>query len=285
MTPTVLIRFCECKTNQWGELIPKLKPKLSKRILVCLSEGYFYIHYMHELRTYRNWVEDKDLRSFTVKIGESDLFIRAEKSLDAQAQKCLGYQRKLIQDYIRKDPGFASSFEPYSAAKEAPAIIREMAEAGFSAGVGPMAAVAGAVAEFVGRELLKYSAQVIVENGGDIFIKTKKARRVGIFAGKSCYTGKLALEVAPAKESCGICTSSGTVGPSLSFGKADAAVVICNSAALADAWATRLGNEVKLASDVEKALNLVKSRPEIRGVVIIVGDKIGVQGDIRLVKT
>ncbi len=250
---------------------------------------------MHQIRTYRNWVEDKDLVSFQVKIGESDLFIRADRPLNSQApldrksyltgqaHQSLRYQRRIIQEYIQKNPEFATTLVPYSIKDEAHDIIQEMAKASSCAGVGPMAAVAGAIAEFVGRELLKCSSEVIVENGGDIFMKTNKTRRVGIFAGKSAYSGKLALEIAPG-DCWGICASSGTVGPSLSFGQVDAAVVICNSAILADAWATRLGNVVKLVSDIDKTLRFVQDIPEILGVVIIIGEKIGVRGEIKLIK-
>lgn len=236
-----------------------------------------------KIRTYRNWVEDKDMVSFTVKIGESDLFIRADKPFHSQAQSRLRLFRQLIQDYIQQNPGFATTLKPYSLKDRAPDIIREMVEASSSAAVGPMAAVAGAIAEYVGKDLLKYSDEIIVENGGDIFMKTNRMRKVGIFAGRSSYTGRLALEIAPG-DTWGICTSSGTVGPSLSFGQADAVVALCNSAILADAWATRLGNMVKSTSEVEKALSFVKDIPEIRGVVIIIGEKIGAYGDIKLVE-
>ena len=240
---------------------------------------------MDKIRTYRNWVQDQGLVSFQVEIGESNLFIRAERGLDSQAKACLGRQREAIQDYIRKHPEFATTLKPHSIKDSAPEIIQEMAGACSSAGVGPMAAVAGAIAEYVGRDLLKFSSEVIVENGGDIFMKTNRLRTVGIFAGKSSYSAKLALEIVPSKNSWGICTSSGTVGPSLSFGQADAAVVICNSAILADAWATRLGNIIKSADDLEKTLSFVKDIPEIKGVVIIIGEKIGAWGEIKLVKS
>ena len=239
---------------------------------------------MDKIRTYRNWVQDQGLVSFQVEIGESNLFIRAERGLDSQAKASLGSRREAIQDYIRKHPEFATTLKPHSIKDSAPEIIQEMAGACSSAGVGPMAAVAGAIAEYVGRDLLKFSSEIIVENGGDIFMKTNRLRTVGIFAGKSSYSAKLALEIVPSKNSWGICTSSGTVGPSLSFGQADAAVVVCNSAILADAWATRLGNIVKSADDLEKTLSFVKDIPEIKGVVIIIGEKIGVWGEIKLIK-
>ncbi|UCB57546.1 MAG: UPF0280 family protein [Candidatus Omnitrophota bacterium] len=242
---------------------------------------------MYQSRTYQSWVEDKSLFSFRVKLGESDLFIRADKALAAFARESLDRQRRLIQDYIRVDPDFATSLAPYSVGAEAPDIVREMAEASSCAGVGPMAAVAGAIAEYVAKDLLKASSEVIVENGGDIFMRTNHTRRVGIFAGESVYSGKIALEIAP-QAPCGICTSSGTVGPSLSFGKSDAAVVICNSAILADAWATRLGNMVKSASCVDETLTFVKDRAPvagIKGVVLIIGEKIGAWGEVKLVQS
>lgn len=238
---------------------------------------------MDKNRRYRNWVEDRDLVSFQVAVEESDLFIRADKALIQEARDSLKYYRKLIQDYTHGHPEFTTSLLPYHVEEESADIIQDMAKAAFSANVGPMAAVAGAIAEYVGRDLLKQTSEVIVENGGDIFMKTNRSRRVGIFAGKSSYTGKLALEIAPGEESWGICTSSGTVGHSLSFGQADAAIAICQSATLADAWATRLGNMVKTEDDVDRTLEFVKHKPKIKGVVIIIGEKLGVWGEVKLI--
>ena len=130
-----------------------------------------------------------------------------------------------------------------------------MAQVGQQTGVGPMAAVAGAMAELIGKKLLDYSPEVIVENGGDIFMKISRRRRIGIFAGNSPFTDKLALELEPEETPLGICTSSGTVGPSLSLGTTDATIVASTSAALADAAATAVGNLVKTADDLQGALD------------------------------
>ncbi len=119
-----------------------------------------------------------------------------------------------------------------------------MAAAAQTAGVGPMAAVAGAIAECVGRELLEFSPEVIVENGGDIFLKVSHRRTVGIFAGDSPLTGRIGIQIEARDTPLGVCTSSGTVGHSLSFGRADAVVVLAPAAALADAAATAIGNRV-----------------------------------------
>jgi len=151
-------------------------------------------------------------------------------------------------------------------------------------GVGPMAAVAGAIAEMVGRELLNFSSEVIVENGGDIFLCHKKMRHIGIYAGDSPLSGKLALEIEPEDTPLGVCTSSGTVGHSLSFGKADAAIVLSPSAALADAAATAVGNMVKTAEDMPRAIEFVREVEGLTGIAIIVGDKMAVWGKINLVR-
>jgi hypothetical protein len=147
-----------------------------------------------------------------------------------------------------------------------------------------MAAVAGAVAEFVGKSLLEYSSEVIVENGGDIFACVSENLTVEIFAGKSSLSGKIGIRLDPSHMPAGICTSSGTVGPSLSFGKADAVTVVSPSAAFADAVATCIGNMIRTEDDIQLGLKRGETFSEVKGVVIIAGTKMGVYGDLELVK-
>jgi ApbE superfamily uncharacterized protein (UPF0280 family) len=163
--------------------------------------------------------------------------------------------------------------------------VLDMLEAGQNANVGPMAAVAGAIAEYVGRELLEFSPEIIVENGGDIFLKIIQKRIVGIYAGDSPLTGKLGLEIKPETTPFGVCTSSGTVGHSLSFGKADAVVVTADSATLADAAATAICNQVKKTDDINDAIYIGRNIVGLKGIVIIMGSNIGVWGDIKLCET
>jgi len=145
-----------------------------------------------------------------------------------------------------------------------------------------MAAVAGAMAESVGKDLLANSAEVIVENGGDIFIHSARELKVGIFAGKSPLSFRVGLKIPGANHGWGVCTSSGTVGPSLSFGRADAACVLAPSAALADAAATAIGNLVSSSADLPQGLEKAQTIPGLTGVVIIIGDKLGAWGDVEL---
>jgi ApbE superfamily uncharacterized protein (UPF0280 family) len=148
-----------------------------------------------------------------------------------------------------------------------------------------MAAVAGAIAGRVGRDLLDRgkTGEIIVENGGDIFVATRTEARIGIFAGASPLSGKVGIVVPAGQMPVGVCTSSGTVGHSLSFGKADAVTVVAGCTALADAVATAVGNVVKEKRDIDSGLSLARDIEGISGVVIIIGDKIGAWGDIELI--
>ncbi len=238
---------------------------------------------MYEPRTYRRWIKETDLISFSASVKETDLYILAHSNLTKKACKSIVKHRKSIERYIEIHPYFLTSLEPIQVEQNAPTIVRDMTIAAQVAGVGPMAAVAGAIAEAVGKDLLADSAEIIVENGGDIFLKSNKKRTVGIYAGPSTFTGKIALEIAPHETGLGICTSSKTVGHSLSFGNADAVIVISESTALADAAATAIGNRVKTAEDISIEINNSQKISGITGVVIIKGNNIGLWGDVKLV--
>ena len=148
-----------------------------------------------------------------------------------------------------------------------------------------MASVAGAITEFVGTELLAFSPEVIVENGGDIFLKSLEKRIIGIYAGKSPLTGKIGLEIDGEDTPLGICTSSGTVGHSLSFGKADAVVALSKSATLADAAATAIGNLILQPDDIPSGIEFAQGIEGLKGLLIIKDDKIGLWGKVKICQT
>jgi hypothetical protein len=240
---------------------------------------------MYEPRTYRHWVKDKDLVSFNVVVKETDLCIRASTNLKRKALKLVLKYRDMLERYIERHPAFLTSLEPIAMGEDVPRIVSEMAEAARKAGVGPMASVAGAIAEFVGSQLLAFSPEIIIENGGDIYLKSLKKRLIGIYAGKSPLTGKIAVEINGEDTPMGICTSSGTVGHSLSFGKADAVVVLSQSAILADAAATAIGNLIIQPSDIPGGIELAQSIDGVTGVIIIKDDKVGLWGEVKICQT
>ncbi len=237
---------------------------------------------VYQERTYRNRVANNNLIPFHVCIRETDLFILSDSDLSNAAIKSIHTHRGFIETYIKIHPDFLTSFVPINKDNLAPNIVRDMLNASLATGVGPMASVAGAVAEYVGNDLLRSSRNVIVENGGDIFLKTDRDIKVGIFAGDSPLTYKINLLIRSDKMPLGVCTSSGTVGHSLSFGKADAVCVTSKSSSMADAAATAIGNIVKRSQDIKTALDRGMNIEGVSGVIIIVGDTFGAIGDIEL---
>ncbi|MCD6300297.1 MAG: UPF0280 family protein [Dehalococcoidales bacterium] len=237
---------------------------------------------MYEPRTYRYWVKAKDLMPFNVVVKETDLYIFASTNLKRKAQKLVVKYRDTLESYIERHPTFLTSLEPLSMDDNAPHIVKEMLLAAARAGVGPMASVAGAIAEFVGNELLALSPEIIVENGGDIYLKSQTKRIIGIYAGESPLTGKIGLEIEGEDTPLGICTSSGTVGHSLSYGKADAVVVVSKSATLADAAATATGNLITQPGDISTGIEFARGIEGLAGVLIIQGKDMGVWGKVKI---
>jgi uncharacterized protein len=238
----------------------------------------------HIDRTYRSFISDRNYKRFNVKVSETDLFVLADSDLTDLACRSALTCRLQIEEYIRIHPEFRTSLVPISWDSLAPDIVRDMLTASVIAGVGPMAAVAGAIAEYVGRDLSRESINVMVENGGDIYLNVNNNVLIGIFAGDSPLSGRIALNIDAKETPIGICTSSGTVGHSLSFGIADAVCIKSKSAALADAAATSAGNLIKKKTDVKKALARAMSIPGVLGVLIVTGDTLAVQGSMDLKK-
>lgn len=240
---------------------------------------------MYEPRTYRHWVKGKDLVSFNIVVKETDLCIRASTNLKRKALKLVLKYRDTLEKYIERHPDFLTSLKPLPVGDDAPRIVRAMSESAEKVGVGPMASVAGAIAEFVGTELLDFSPEIIVENGGDIYLKSLRKRLIGIYAGKSPLTGRIGLEIDGADTPLGICTSSGTVGHSLSYGKADAVVVLSASATLADAAATAIGNLIKQPGDIPGGIEFAKGVEGLKGLLIIKDDQVGLWGEAKICQT
>jgi ApbE superfamily uncharacterized protein (UPF0280 family) len=241
------------------------------------------------IRNYRQFHDQTDLVSTRVRIQETDLHILASRDVRERATVLVLQYRLQLERYIVKHPQFLTSLDPLPLDFLAPPLVREMLAAGLQAGVGPMAAVAGCISEFVGRALMREGVQeIIVENGGDIFIQRGRECSVAIFAGQSPLSYKIGLRLFPESMPVGVCTSSGTVGHSLSFGKADAAVVVARSTSLADAVATRLGNEVDTSLGakvaVERALAKAREIEGIEGAVVICGEVMGAMGAVELVR-
>jgi len=241
-------------------------------------------------RNYRSLHEAKDLYYFQVSLKETDLAIGVDKasytssllSFCENEVRCL---RGDLETYISLHPEFRSSFEPLPVLPGAPPLAVIMAQAAYQAEVGPMAAVAGAFAQAIGQKLRNKVRDVIVENGGDIYLDSAADRLVSVFAGHSKFSYKIAIKVPAAESPLGICTSSGTVGPSISLGKADAVVIKAGNAALADAVATGAANRIQTEKDLMRAVDYVQTIKGITGILAIKDDRMAAWGNIEIVPT
>ncbi len=194
------------------------------------------------------------------------------------------FYRKALEEHIALHPEFRDSLTPVVAPGGVHPIITAMSDAALAAGTGPMSAVAGAMAEYICRDLLtEFDAEeVIIENGGDIFLKLVAPATVAVYAGSSPLSEKIALQPAPAETPLALCCSSGTVGHSLSFGMADACMIACHNGALADAYATAFCNEVKDKIMAGPVTEKATGTAGILSAVIIIGDQVSMGGSIEI---
>lgn len=235
-------------------------------------------------RVYGREAEALGGTAFRVAVETTDLYVRAERDLTAESLAAVAEVRGAVAAHIAERPEFLSSLAPLAEPPGVHEAAAWMYRAATAAGVGPMAAVAGAVARWVGRRLREKSGWVIVENGGDIHIDTGRPVTVGLYAGTSPFSGRIGLRLDPGPMPLGVCTSSATVGPSLSFGRADAATVVSRDAALADAAASGLGNRISGPADLEAALAWVLDVPGVMGALAICGGRMAALGEIEIVK-
>ena len=234
-------------------------------------------------RDYRNFGSGEGLKTFRVVVETSDLYVKATSYLKDETERLVHECRSLIKKSIEDRPQFLTSLVPIDSTSDESVVTFRMLEAGRKAGVGPMAAVAGAVADYVGRKLMNLSEEVIIENGGDLFIFVKRSIVVGIYAGSSPFSHKIGLKIGPTAIPVGVSTSSGKVGPSRSFGAAHAATILSNDPILADAVATGMGNRISRPADLGVACRWAMSVEGVSGCVGIVDDKMAALGNVELI--
>ena len=214
-------------------------------------------------------------------MGETAVTIIGEASYIPIAKRSIFETRETLQRFIDRDPLFRNTLEPYEPSGEVPPIIQRMCHASSKAGVGPMATVAGAVALEAVEAMVQAGADTaVVDNGGDIALRLSQEVRVGIYSGG--HDPGMGFRCTPRDGLFGICTSSRTIGSSISFGKADLATVISGDVLLADACATALGNLVEDDSEstLIQALDRICSIGGVEGALIIAGGKVAMKGKL-----
>lgn len=236
-------------------------------------------------RSYRSRFSNDERRWFCVKFLESDLWIGVDSgsyraSMEADVYAMLVELRRRMDAYLLMDPQYKAALTPYDAGLEAPEILKEMSRISHRTGIGPMSAVAGAVAKHVADFM--GTKEVIVENGGDIYAKAASDMDISVFAGQSPLSEKVGLHIPAADFPLGICTSSGTVGPSLSLGRADAMMIICKDVLLADSYATAFANRIQTVNDLQPVIDRIQNNPDILGALAVKDDRLAVCGQFEL---
>jgi ApbE superfamily uncharacterized protein (UPF0280 family) len=239
-----------------------------------------------------------------IRIGETDLILKTDQ-LKHELPTFIVTQRLRLKNYINAHPEFLTSFEPVRVCgkfnkstlgikyplNEPPLIVKLMARAGRKGDVGPMAAVAGTISQLCMGFLVEKGAKyVIIDNGGDLSLKTDKEVIVGLYAGESSLSGQLGFKIKGGKTPMGICTSSGTVGHSISFGRSDSVTVFADESSIADALATSIANFAVGETDhdaVQKSIERAEDFKNLmKGVLVVVGENAGTLGNIpKLVQT
>mgnify|MGYP001447813372 CR=1 FL=1 len=248
----------------------------------------------YEPRFYRDSMGGERWKSFRTSHLETDLWIAVDAAgfkpeMECYALERAKHYRSLLDNHIRLNPSFLTSLTPLTLPSHvSDNIISDMYRATQRSGTGPMSAVAGAVAEHVCKDMCRQFSikEIIIENGGDIFMKVESPATISVYAGDSPLSEKIGVEITPEISPLSICCSSGTIGHSFSFGTADACMIACRSGAQADAYATAFCNEVKTIDDITRVTEAALQMEDILSVVIIKNDKVGVGGifEVKLLK-
>jgi len=234
-------------------------------------------------RRYRHEADTQRWRTCRMREETSDLYIRSSQDVEDDARIILRTLREQVRGHIDRQFEFHTSLTPVPPLPHVPQVIAMMYEASERAGVGPMAAVAGAIAECIGEILQEQTEEIIIENGGDIWLRLTRPASVAIFPG-GVHFGTIPLLIRPERTPCGVCTSSARTGHSFSFGRADAATIVASSAALADALATETCNRVRCADDMEEAARFAIEHGA-DGVAIVLSERLVVMGEIEFTDT
>lgn len=240
-------------------------------------------------RSYRSRFSDDGRHWFCVRFLESDLWIGVDSgsysaSMEQEAYAMLVELRRSMDTYLLIDPAYKSALAPYDAGIGAPGILKEMSVVSRKTGIGPMSAVAGAVAEHVADYMEERFGvkEIIVENGGDIYAAVREDMDVAVFAGQSPLSERVGLHIPASAFPLGICTSSGTVGPSLSLGRADAMMVVCRDVLLADSYATAMANRIRTVDDLQPVIDRIINIPDILGALAVKDDRMAICGRFEL---
>ncbi len=245
-------------------------------------------------RNYRlNTSKQKNEQQIRIVVEESDIFLSCTDLIEKNeilsfVHDELYYLRQILKSYILIHPEFQTSLMPIKSDSSANLIIQEMLSASSLVNIGPFAAVAGTVSEYLAYRVSNFlqgknlPKDVLVENGGDIFIISTSERVVALLD-KPQESIKIGLLLEPT-QGVSLCASSSTIGHSLSFGKAELVTILATKGSVADCMATACCNMLKSKDDFQRVLSFFEEiKPHgLIGIFASCDNEILAFGDIKL---
>ncbi|MBN2072408.1 MAG: UPF0280 family protein [Actinobacteria bacterium] len=232
---------------------------------------------------YRYRIKASMEHSWNLVYRYSDLFLSSNTDVIKRAMELVRDFYRQIDKVISSNPRFLKSLVPLKAEEDYTAVIKKMCHAAGELNVGPMAAVAGAVCDYIAEGLPDRACRdLIIENGGDLYLRSRRDLSVGLYIKGSSIGDSLSLQIKGNQTPCGLCSSSGRFGHSLSLGKSDLVTVMAVSTITADAAATAIANSIISENDIDKTINIYRGKKGIRGILIVKNERIGIWGNITL---
>lgn len=231
---------------------------------------------------YRNNIKTEGKYCFRLDYKYSGLHIVCDRDIESELEEPVRSFYSDISKASARQPGFEKSLSPLDVGSDPPLIVKEMCDAGKVFNVGPMASVAGALCDHLARRFEDRCSFLMIENGGDVYIKTDESIEVGIYTENTYFKDRLVIRIDASQTPCGICSSSGNIGHSLSLGKSDLVTVMSRRTTIADAAATAIANIINKEEDIDKAIEYFKNSRQIDGLIMIKDKRIGLWGQIRL---
>ncbi len=216
---------------------------------------------------------------------ESKVLLQSDRPEAIEAGiAAISTHRRALERYVLSHSLFLHSLRPVPVEVAAPPVVRLMAASTRALNIGPMAAVAGALADLALDAMREAGSRIaIVENGGEVAAQSDRAFTIGLYAGQTALGATTGFQIQAAECPIGVGTSSATVGHAFSLGEADAATVFAATAAFADAGATAVCNRVQgtdVEASVQRGLRFAETIEFLRGALIVRGDYVGIVGQV-----
>ena len=233
---------------------------------------------------YRKNISAGGKYSYRLTYKYTDIYITCDKDISDRISEPVIRFYSQLEEVISNEKRFGESLIPLAIKKDYPSAVKNMCLSASVFNVGPMAAVAGAMCDAIAASLKDYCSFLMIENGGDAYIKSSRDIKAALFTGSSHFPQNLNIIISPLEMPCGLCSSSGMMGHSLSLGKSDLVTVMSKTATMADAAATAIANSIRSKQDVDMAVEKYVKYEEVKGLVILKDDRLAIWGDIQLIQ-